>query len=50
MDYQELLANQRMEGNFAALTLTAALPLENRVEKQSQYVTRNTIMKNLNRE
>lgn len=50
MDYQELLANQRMEGNFAALTLTAALPLENRLEKQSQYVTRNTIMKNLNRD
>lgn len=47
MDYQELLANQRMEGNFAALTLTTALPLENRLEKQNQYVTRNTIMKNL---
>lgn len=34
MDYQEYLAMQRMEGNLAAMTLTAAIPMEQRLEKQ----------------
>lgn len=34
MDYQEYLAMQRMEGNIAAMTLTAAIPMEQRLEKQ----------------
>lgn len=34
MDYQEYLAMQRMEGNLAALTLTTAIPMEQRLDKQ----------------
>lgn len=34
MDYQGYLARQRMEGNIAAMTLTAALPIEDRMNKQ----------------
>ena len=34
MDQQEYLAMQRMEGNLAALTLTSAIPMEQRLEKQ----------------
>lgn len=36
MDYQEYLAMQRMEGNLAAMTLTAAIPMEQRLNKQYQ--------------
>lgn len=34
MDYQSYLARQRMEGNIAAMTLTAAIPIEERMNKQ----------------
>lgn len=36
MDYQEYLANQRLEGNIAAMTLTAALPMEETLNRQSR--------------
>lgn len=35
MEYQEFLANQRIEGNLAAMTLTNALPIEDKLRKQS---------------
>lgn len=35
MDYQEFLANQRIEGNLAAMTLTNSLPIEDKLRKQS---------------
>lgn len=36
MDYQEYLANQRLEGNIAAMTLTSALPMEETLNKQAR--------------
>lgn len=47
MDYQEYLSLQRMEGNLAALTLTAAIPMENRLKKQYDRATRNAVSNNL---
>lgn len=42
MDYQEYLTNQRMEGNLAAMTVTATLPLEERMRKQRASLIENT--------
>ncbi|MGP9666992.1 hypothetical protein [Psychrobacter sp. AOP31-A1-22] len=36
MDYQEYLANQRLEGNIAAMTLTSALPMEETLNRQAR--------------
>lgn len=36
MDYQEYLANQRLEGNLAAMTLTSALPMEETLNRQAR--------------
>lgn len=47
MDYQEYLANQRMEGNLAALTLTSAIPMEQRLEKQRQRSVSQAIRDNI---
>lgn len=43
MDYQEYLSMQRMEGNLAAMTLTAALPMEQRLKKQRLRVESQSI-------
>lgn len=42
MDYQEYLSMQRMEGNLAAMTLVAALPMEQRLKKQRLRVQNNS--------
>lgn len=47
MDYQEYLAMQRMEGNLAAMTLTAALPMEERLKKQRLRVARQSSRDNI---
>lgn len=47
MDYQEYLAMQRMEGNLAAMTLTAALPMEQRLKKQRLRVESQSIRDNV---
>jgi hypothetical protein len=46
MDYQEYLAMQRMEGNLAAMTLTAAIPMEQRLEKQYRRTQSTSIRDN----
>lgn len=47
MDYQEYLSLQRMEGNLAAMTLTSAIPMENRLKKQYERATRGAISNTL---
>lgn len=43
MDHQEYLANQRLEGNIAAMTLVTALPMEEDLNRQKNTMTRNNI-------
>lgn len=47
MDYQEYLAMQRMEGNMAAMTLTAAIPIEQKLDKQRARTKSKSIKTNL---
>lgn len=46
-DYQTYLAMQRMEGNIAAMTLTAAIPMEQRLEKQRVRSVSQSVRDNL---
>ena len=46
MDHQEFLANQRLEGNIAAMTLTTALPMEDALDRQKQALIKRNIKGN----
>lgn len=43
MDYDEYLANQRIEGNIAAMTIVTALPLEEALARQEQALTKRSL-------
>lgn len=46
MDHQEFLANQRLEGNIAAMTLTTTLPMEDALDRQKQALIKRNIKGN----
>ena len=49
MSYEEFAANQRIEGNIAAMTLTAALPIEEQLQKQKALLDNIAIKDNIRR-
>lgn len=43
MDYQELVGGQRMEGEVAAMTIAATLPIQSRLDAQYSSIERNSV-------
>lgn len=43
MDHEEYLANQRIEGTIAAMTIVSALPLEEALARQEQSLTKRSL-------